>query len=89
MHLPRWAEPKVTKEVDEIDASLSANHRVEYRKQVIHTIVTEQGNMPSYRVLARLMQERGIQVSHVQVMTYCRQMTLPKPALAHPLLLTP
>ena len=77
--LPRWAESKIIAEADPMDASLSNNRRVEYRQGVIRDIVGQLGYMPSYRVLASLMEGKGIEVSHVQVRTYCQRMELHKP----------
>jgi hypothetical protein len=77
-HLPRWAKPKTITEVDTMDATLSTNDRVEYRRNIIRDIHKKHGCVLSYRQLARLMGERGIHVSHVQVMKYCRGMNLPR-----------
>jgi hypothetical protein len=87
--LPRWAKLTTTSEVDEVDAKLSPNRRVEYRKQVIVQIIAEHGGrMLPCRQLARLLGERGIQVSHMQVNKYCRSMAN-LPQLTHPLQLNP
>lgn len=77
--LPRWAQIRTKAEVDPVDISLSTNRRVEYRQRIIRDIVGQLGYVPSYRVLASLMEGKGIEVSHVQVRTYCQRMELPKP----------
>jgi hypothetical protein len=87
--LSLWDETTTIAEVDEMDAKLTPNRRVEYRKQLLAKIIDENGGrMLSCRKLARILAERGIQVSHVQVNKYLKSM--PRwlesfqPGLLHP-----
>ena len=72
-----------------MDARLNGNRRIEYRKRIVSEIIAQQGRVPSYRELARLMDARGIEISHVQVMKYCKTMTLPPRHEPQTLLLSP
>jgi hypothetical protein len=76
--LQRWNRFQLSVEPDEIDLKLGVNARREYRKGKIAEIVAERGLLP-YRQIAALMQQRGIDTSHVSVYKLMKTMQLPNP----------
>ncbi len=61
-----------------MDASLSRNSRIEYRRNVLRKIIEEQGRVPSLRDASKLMRARGIEVSHVMIGRYLREIEVPE-----------
>jgi hypothetical protein len=74
-YVPRWAEQHAVPGAI-ADMSLTNTARIQLRKQSITEIVRGLGRLPSTRQMARLLGERGICISHVQVATYYRQLKL-------------
>ncbi len=65
--IPRWAHSDAPQEVSPTDMHLTNIARIEFRTQNITAIVASLGRLPSTRQMARLLQQRGIYTSHVQV----------------------
>jgi len=66
-HVPRWAEQTPLQVGNSVDMNLTNTARIELRKQAILEIAESLKRLPSTRKMARLLQERGIYTSHVQV----------------------
>lgn len=65
--IPRWAEKVPLVEGKSVDMNLTNTARIELRKRTILEIAEPLGRLPSTRQMARLLQQRGICTSHVQV----------------------
>ena len=81
--VPEWAPDKFKGEVKPIDMAYSNRDRIALRKHTIFDIVQELGRWPGTRTMARLLAQRGMPVSHVQVSRYYREMK-PSPRPCHP-----
>lgn len=65
--IPRWADSGPIQAVGPIDMNLTNAARIALRIQAIAAIVESIGRTPSTRQMAKLLQQRGIHTSHVQV----------------------
>ncbi len=75
--LPRWAESKILHRIDPVDMNLRPAQRKQFRYDAIAEIVRSlDGRLPSGRKMAELLQQRGIQTSHVQVLTDYQRLQL-------------
>jgi hypothetical protein len=75
--IPRWADSKIQHRIDPVDMNLRPAQRKLFRYTAIAEIVRSlDGRLPSGRKMAELLQQRGIQTSHVQVLTDYQRLQL-------------
>jgi hypothetical protein len=76
--IPRWATKEACPTVWFIDLHLSSKERTKLRKKVMLEIVQSlDGRLPSSRQMVRLLQQRGICISHVQVQHDYKRLEIP------------
>jgi hypothetical protein len=83
--IPRWADRRALPEIRCSDMNLTPSKRTDYRRQAISDICDVLGRVPSCREMTELLQQRGIQISHVQVSRDYRNQSM-TPRLATTLL---
>jgi len=66
-YIPRWADLSALPEVSCSDMNLKPLQRADNRRQAMTEILDALGRVPSSRQMAKLLRQRGIQISHVQV----------------------
>ncbi len=74
--IPRWAPSTMPQEVSPTDMNMTNTARIELRTRNILAIVQSLRRLPSTRQMARLLQQRGIYMSHVQVSRDYRRLQL-------------